>query len=322
VRHLTLLLVLSLAAPAATAVAAEAASPPRATAVVLSVSSDKHAVRIVQAQHVASLTYRGTLPSAVHAGAQVEYSTSGQRAFRFVVTGRVDHVVVAGTVERDGKRLGLRAGDGSLLLFPKRRHPKVGSLAHLTVRFSRVGATGGAPAAPGTGDTPTGTPGVGCARTDCTFDVTGSVTAVDDSGDVTVLPLGGAAALTAAPGDVATATVFTGDWVHVTGTQSATTGTYTLSSLVELPGCDTPDCTITFDATVDDIEADGFSVSDEDGDEYPFGATAAQLSTIHVGDLVHIVALQDPTTADYKVRTVTVLASDPNPDPNPGSDGP
>jgi hypothetical protein len=313
VRHLTSLLILSLAALVVTAVGAQAAPSPRATGVVLSVSGEKHSVRVVQAQHVASLTYRGTLPSAVHAGAQIEFSTSGQRAFRFVVTGRVDHVIVTGTVERDGKRLALRAGDGSLLLFPKRRHPKVGSVAHLTVRFTRGPSAGGGPSTPGTGDTPATAPGAGCERADCTFDVTGSVTAVADSGDVTVLPLGGGAAVTATPGDVATATVFAGDWVHITGTQSAATGVYTLSSLVELPGCDTPDCTITFDATVDDIEADGFSVSDEDGDEYPFIATAAQLSTLQIGDLVHIVAVQDPTTADYRVRAVTVLASDPSP---------
>src|SRR3954451_25160109 len=104
-----LLLVLSLAAFAAAGSASQAASPARATGVVLSVSSEKHTLRVVQAQHVTSPTYRGALPSAVHAGAQIEYSTSGQRAFRFVVTGRVDHVVVTGTVERDGKRLALRA---------------------------------------------------------------------------------------------------------------------------------------------------------------------------------------------------------------------
>jgi hypothetical protein len=313
-----LLLVLSLAAFAATGSASQAASPTRASGVVLSVSSEKHTLRVVQAQHVTSPAYRGALPSAVHAGAQIEYSTNGQRAFRVVVTGRVDHVVVTGTVEREGKRLALRASDGSLLLFPKRRHPKVGSVAHLTVRFSRGPSTGGVPATPGTGDAPATAPAAGCARTDCTFDVTGSVTAVADSGDVTVLPLGGGAALTAAPGEVSTAAVFTGDWVHVTGTQNAATGAYTLSSLVELPGCDASDCTITFDATVDDIEADGFSVSDEDGDEYPFGATAAQLSTIRIGDLVHIVAVQDPTTADYRVRTITVLARDPDQPPPEG----
>jgi hypothetical protein len=320
VRHLTLLLVLSLAATASTAVAAQAASPVRASGVVLSVASDKHALRIVQSQHVAGATYRGTLPSAVSPGAQVSYSTTGRRASRFVVTGHVDHVLVSGTVVRDGKQLALRLSDGSLLVLPSSRHLKVGSFAHVAVRFPR---SGGSPTAPGAGTTPT-TPGVGCAKADCSFDMTGSISAIDDAtGALTVVPIGGGAALTAKPGTgVATTDVFVGDFVHVTGTQSAATGTYTLTSLDLLIGCDTPDCTIEFDATVDDIQPDGFSVADDQGDEYPFLATPAQLSTIQLGDLVHIVAVQDPTTADYRVRTMTVLGSDPNYQMDPTLTGP
>ena len=96
--------------------------------------------------------------------------------------------------------------------------------------------------------------------------------------------------------------------MHVAGTQSAVTGVYTLTVLDELPGCDTPDCTVEFDATVDEIDAASMVVADDDGDEYPIGATAAQLRSVAVGDDVHIVALQDPTTGDYSVKTITVLA--------------
>jgi hypothetical protein len=183
----------------------------------------------------------------------------------------------------------------------------------VAVHFARSDAAGSTPVAPGDGSTPTTTPSSSCARADCTFDVTGAVTAVDDDGDVTLTPIGGGAALTLEPGQVDTGDVFVGDFVHVMGTQSAANGSYTLSSLVQLPGCDTPDCAIAFDATVDDIEPDSFSVADDDGDEYPFSATAAQLASVHVGDSVHVVAIQDPTTGDYRVQTITVLASDPDP---------
>jgi len=147
---------------------------------------------------------------------------------------------------------------------------------------------------------------------DCTFDVTGVVTAVDaSSGAVTVAPLGGGATLTAQPGDVNTDDVFVGDFVDVAGTQVAATGVYTMLTLDELPGCDTADCTIAIDGTVDDIQATSFSVFDDQGDEYPFGATAGQLATLQIDDSVHIVAIQDPTTGDYQVKTVTVVAGPP-----------
>jgi hypothetical protein len=316
VRHPMLLLVLSLAAIAATAGASQASPSARTSGVVLSTSGEKHLLRIVQGPRVVDASYRGALPTGVSAGAQISYVAAGQRASRIAVSGRVDHVVVSGTVVREGKQLALRLTDGSLLLLPRTRHPKVGSTTRATVRFTRSDGAG-TPVAPGDGANPTTTPAGSCAKADCTFDVTGSVTAVDDDGVITLTPIGGGAALTVEPGQVDTGDVFVGDFLEVSGTQSAANGSYTLVSLSELPGCDTPDCSIAFDATVDDIESDSFSVADDDGDEYPFSATAAQLASIHVGDSVHVVATQDPTTGDYHVKTITVLASDPDPDPDP-----
>ena len=153
---------------------------------------------------------------------------------------------------------------------------------------------------------------MGCATAACSFDVTGSVTDIDDtSGAVTVTPLTGGAALTVQPGALSTSDVFIGDFVHIAGTQSPATGTYTLTTLDELPGCDTPDCTVEFDATVDEIDADSLIVADVDGDEYPIAATAAQLRSVGVGDSVHIVAVQDPTTGDYSIKTISVVAPAP-----------
>ena len=162
-----------------------------------------------------------------------------------MVDGRVDHVVVFGVVARVGKQLVLRLTDSSRVVLPRGRHLRVGAIAHIVVRFARVAAGGSS--ADGR-DRPRADTrsflGVGCAKVDCTFDVTGNVTAVDDaSGAVTVTPLGGGAALTAQPGTVNTDDVFVGDFVHIAGTQSASTGVYTLTTLDELPGCDTPDCT-------------------------------------------------------------------------------
>jgi hypothetical protein len=314
VRQLMLLFVLALAATAATATMARAAAPVRASGVVLSISSEKHALRIVDGPRIVDASYRGTLPGGVSAGAQISFSTVAKHAFRFVVDGHVDHVLVAGTVVRDGTRLALRLSDGGLVVLPQGRHLKLGAFAHVAVRFKHAGAGGSSPAGPGAGGTPKKPAAVGCAKPDCTFDVTGVVTAVDDSsGAVTVAPLAGGASLTAQPGEVATDNVFVGDFVDVAGTQSADTGIYTLLTLDELPGCDTADCTITLDATVDDIQATSFSVTDDQGDEYPFSATAAQLATLQIDDSVHIVAVQDPTTGDYQVKTVTVVATAPPP---------
>jgi hypothetical protein len=309
VRHLTFLLVLSLASITSTAITAPASASVRESGVVLSVSSEKHVLHIVEGQRVQDASYRGSIPSGVTAGAKISFSSVGHRAFRIVVVGRVDHVVVFGVVVRSGKELALRLGDSSLLLLPKGRHPKVGAFIHFTVRFTPVDSGGGTP---GTGTTPSSPSNVGCARSDCSFDVTGSVTAIDDdSGAVTVAPLNGGAALTANPGTISTDDVFIGDFVHIAGTQSAATGVYTLTTLDELPGCDTPDCTVEFDATVDEIDATSLVVADDAGDEYPLGATAAQLASVAVDDDVHIVAVQDPTTGNYSVKTISVLAAAP-----------
>ena len=277
---------------------------------MLSVSSGKHVLRIVEGRRVADATYRGALPAGVTPGAKISFSSAGRRALNLVVDGRVDHVVVFGVVARVGKQLVLRLTDSSLLVLPKGRHLKVGATAHLLVRFGPVAGGGSAPTTPG--KTPTGPATVGCAKADCSFDVTGNVTAVDDvSGSVTVTPLGGGAALTAQPGTVNTDDVFVGDFVHIAGTQAAATGVYTLTVLDELPGCDTPDCTLTFDATVDLIAPGSLTVADDGGDEYPITATAAQIGSVHVGDYVHIVAVQDPTTGDYRVQTISVLPTPP-----------
>lgn len=308
-RRPMLLVALVLAVLATSAGAAQASASTRTNGVLLSVSGEKHLLRIVQGPRVVDASYRGALPTGATPGAQLSYVASGQRASRLVVTGRVDRIVVSGTVVHDGKQLALRLSDGSLLLLPSTRHPKVGSSARATVRFTRSGT----PVAPGSGTTPTTTPSVACAKADCSFDVIGAVTAIDDSGVVTLTPIGGGAALTIKPGTVDTGDVFVGDFLHATGTQSRSDGSYTLGSLTQLPGCDTSDCTITFDASVDDIQSDGFSAADDSGDEYPFSATAAQLATIHLGDSVHIVATQDPTTGDYRVKTIAVLASGPPP---------
>ena len=94
--------------------------------------------------------------------------------------------------------------------------------AHHPALRARDGGGGGAPTTPGTTTTPTGPANVGCATSACSFDVTGSVTAVDDdSGAITVMPLSGGTALTALPGTLNTDDVFEGDFVHITGTQSA-----------------------------------------------------------------------------------------------------
>jgi hypothetical protein len=312
VRQLMLLFVLALAATATTAPLARAAAPVRASGVVLSISSERHALRIVDGPRIVDASYRGTLPVGVSAGAQITFSTVARRAFRFVVDGHVDHVLVSGTVVRDGPRLALRLSDGGLVALPKGRHFKLGAFAHVALRFRHAGAGGSSPTGPGSGATPKKPAAIGCAKADCTFDVTGVVTAVDDSsGAVTVAPLGGGAPLTAQPGEVSTDGVFVGDFVEVTGTQAADSGSYTLLTLDELPGCDTADCTLTLDGTVDDIQARSFSVTDDLNDEYPFNATAAQLATLQIDDSVHIVAVEDPTTGDYQVTTVTVVATAP-----------
>ena len=110
VRHLMLLL--ALAVIATTATTALASAPLRESGVVLSISSEKHALRIVDGPKVVDASYRGTLPAGLSAGAQITFSTVAKRAFRFVVGGHVDHVLVSGTVVRAGTQLALRLSDG------------------------------------------------------------------------------------------------------------------------------------------------------------------------------------------------------------------
>jgi hypothetical protein len=309
-----LLLALSVVATVSTGAQAVASQSATASGVVLSVASGKHVLRIVEGRRVEDATYRGALPSGVNAGARISFSRAGRRAVNLVVGGRVDHVVVFGVVARVGKQLMLRLTDSSLLALPKGRHLKVGAAARLLVRFAPgAPGTGGGntPLTPGAPTTPT-TPGGGCAKADCSFDVMGNVTAVDDaSGSVTVTPLRGGSPLTAQPGAVNTNDVFVGDFVHVAGTQAAATGIYTLTVLDELPGCDLPDCMLTFDATVDLISPGTLTVTDDGGDSYPLGATAAQIGLVKIGDYTHIVAVQDPATGDYRVQTISVLPTPP-----------
>lgn len=303
-RHLTLLLTLSLAALSSTATSAPAAVPLRANGVVLSVSADRHALRIVEEQKVVDAAFRGSLPAAVDPGAQIAFSIVGQRASRATVSGHVDHVLVSGTVVRQGKLLALRLSDGSLLTIARNRHLRVGSFAHIGVSFTPARGSSPSKGAPGTSTTPEAS----CAKANCTFDVTGTVTAVDDtSGAITVTPTSGGAPLTADPGTLDTGSVFVGDFVHLSGTQDAATGSYTITTLDELPGCDTPDCTVTLDGTVDDLQPTSVTVADDLGDEYPMAATAAQLSAISLGDTVHVVATQDPTTGSYKLGTIAEI---------------
>src|SRR3978361_119544 len=126
VRHLTLLLVLSLAATASLASVARAAAPLRTSGVVLSTSLDRHALRVAEGSRVVGLSFRGSLPVV---GSAVRFAGGGRAALHLVVLGHVDHVLVSGTVVRDGDGLALRLGDGSLLALPKARHPRLGSAA-------------------------------------------------------------------------------------------------------------------------------------------------------------------------------------------------
>jgi hypothetical protein len=306
VRHLMLLIALTLAAAGSTTTAALAATPAHASGIVLSVSSDK--LRIVEGPKIEDASYRGALPAGVIAGAKITFTMGHHRASHFTVTGHVAHVLVSGTVVRDGKGLALRLTDSSLLILPRSRHLKVGSFAHVVVPFAPLSPGGSTPSNPGTTPTTPTAPAGKCAKSDCSFDITGTVSVVDDSsGAVTVVPIAGGAGLTALPGQISTDDVFVGDFVHVSGVQNAGTGVYTITELDELPGCDTPDCTVEFDATVDEIDAASITVADDEGDEYPINATASQLAPLEVDDDVHIVAVQDPTTGDYSIKTITVL---------------
>jgi hypothetical protein len=306
-RRLVLIALALVAACSSTAVA----SLPRQSAVVLSVLSDRHVLRLVEGPRVVDVAYRGQLASGVGPGSRITFAVSGTRAVHLVQSGRADHVRVFGFVVREGKRLALRLADASLLDVPKLNRLKIGALAHVLVRFTPTGATVVTPAPPSTGGAPGSTPKPGapggshCAQASCSFDVTGVVSAVGNTGALTINPLAGSSPVTADPGQVSTSGVSVGDFVHVVGTQSAATGAYTITSLVELPGCDNVDCSLSLDAYVDEVDAASLIVEDDGGDQYQISATAQQLNGIQVGDAVHIDGTQDPTTGDYTATQIT-----------------
>jgi hypothetical protein len=300
--------------------AASAAVPVRQSAVVLNVVSEKHTLRLVEGPRVVDLHYHAPITAGVSAGARITFEPAGTRATHILLTGRADHVSVPGFVVRAGKLLALRLADGSTLTLPKTSRLAVGTLAHVVVRFLASGTTTtpspsptpGTTTTPGTTKPPTTTtpttpttPTTHCAKSDCTFDTVGSVSAIDGTGALTIIPVSGGATFVTSPGEVATDDVYVGDFVHITGTQSSTTGAYALTSLVELVGCDNVSCALTLDATVDEIDATSVIVDDSTGDEYQIDATAQQLAVLTVGESVHIVGTQDPTTGDYTATKIT-----------------
>ena len=311
-RHRLLVCALVLLATPAMALASV---PVRHSAVVLSVLSDRHVLRLVEGPRVVDVSYRRPLPSGVSAGARITFAISGSHVVHLVSSGRVDHVSVIGFVVREGKTLQLRLADGSLLDAPRSSRLKVGALAHVVVRFSATGPTVVVPAPPSSGAAPAaphkpGAPGAShCARTDCSFDVTGIVAAVANTGALTINPLAGGDPVIVDPGQIAVAGVSVGDFVHVVGTQSAATGADTITSLVELPGCDNLDCSVNLDVYVDEVDPGSLIVEDDAGDQYQVSAPAQQLTGVQVGDGVHIVGTQDPTTGNYTATQITVTST-------------
>jgi hypothetical protein len=315
VRRLMLLPALALAAFGAMGTAASAAVPVRQSAVVLNVLVEKHTLRLVEGPRVVDLHYHAPITAGVSAGARITFEPAGTRATHILLTGRADRVSVPGFVVRAGKLLALRLADGSTLALPKTSRLAVGTLAHVVVRFLAGGAT--TTPVPGTTTTPgtpkpnppptttaPTTPTAHCAKADCTFDTIASVSAIDATGNLTLIPVSGGATIVTSPGNVPTDDVYVGDFVHVTGTQSSTSGAYTLSSLDELVGCDNVSCVLTLDATVDEIDATSVIVEDSTGDEYQIDATAQQLAALTVGESVHVVGTQDPTTGNYTATTI------------------
>jgi hypothetical protein len=310
-----LLPALALAAFGVSGAAASAAVPVRQTGVVLSVLSEKHALRLVEGPRVVDVPYHGSAPTGVAPGARITFTLPGKHATHITVAGHTDHVSVPGFVVRSGKLLELRLADGSTLALAKTSKLKVGQLAHVLVRFSANGttvtpvqpttpATGTKPTSPGTPTTPSTSH---CANTACTFDLIGSVQSIDMAGDLMIIPVSGAASFAVAPGQVSTDDVYVGDFVHIVGTQSATTGTYTLTSLDEVVGCDNVSCTLTLDATVDEVDVGSIVVDDQNGDEYQISVTASQIAgppMIQAGDAVHIVGTEDPTTGNYTATSI------------------
>jgi hypothetical protein len=305
------------------ALAAEAAVvPAKVSAIVLSVRSSKHTLRLVESARVVDVPYRGALPSGLAPGARVRFTLSSLHATALVVAGVTDHVSVPGFVAQRGKGYVLRLADDSTLPLAHIGRLRVGELARVVVRFAKGGKVVGTPVhatttapttPPPTSTKPTATqptttaPTTGkCLKADCTVDLIASVLSIDNAGDLTLLPVSGGEQIQLGPGTVDTSTVYAGDFLHVTGTQNATTGEGTLDSLEELVGCDNATCTLTLDATVDEVDDSDIVVEDSYGDEYQIAATAAQLANLDTDAHVHIVGTQDPETGNYTATTITL----------------
>jgi hypothetical protein len=293
--------------------------PAHVNSVVLAVLGPKHELRVVEGTRVLDVPYRGSLPAGATAGSRIRFVLSHLKASAVTVTGTADHVSVQGFVVQKGKGLYLRLADDSLLsLSRSSSRLKVGALARVVLRFTK-GASVATPVTPGSSKPTTSSPGTTtpgtttpangkCARSDCMLDTVVSVLSIDTSGALTVLPVTGGAQLVLQPGQVDTATVYAGDFLHVTGTQSSSSGAYTLASLDELVGCDNATCTLTLDATVDEVDTSALIVEDQNGDEYQIGASAALLATngLTSDADVHIVGTQDPNTGNYTATAITI----------------
>ncbi len=318
-RRLVLLPALALTIIATTGTAASAAVPVRQTGIVLSVLAERHLLRLVEGPRVVDIPYHGDLPTGTGPGARLTFTMSGKRATHIVVAGHTDHVSVPGFVVRGGKSLALRLADGSTLALAHPGNLKVGELAHVVVRF-RANGTTVAPTQPTTtspSTPPTSTaPASKCAKSDCSLNTIASVTAIDSSGDLTILPVAGGPTLVVEPGKVSTDDVYVGDFVQAVGTQDPTTGVYTLASLDELVGCDNATCTLTLHAIIDEIDPSTLIVEDQTGDEFQIDATAAQLAPLQVNDIVDIAGTQDPLTGAY---TATTIKDDGQSSPGPGN---
>jgi hypothetical protein len=311
VRRLVLLPALVLAIVAATGAAADAAVPVRQTGIVLNVLAERHVLRLVEGPRVVDIPFHGDLPTGVIPGARITFTMPAKRATHIAVAGHADHVSVPGFVVHAGRTLALRLADGSTLVLTHVGNLKLGQLAHVVVRFRASGSTAAplqpttTPSTKTTSTTPgSTTPGSRCAKSDCSLDTIGSVTAIDGSGDLTILPVAGGAALVLGPGQLSTDNVYVGDFVHVVGTQDETTGAYTLTSLDELVGCDNATCTVSLHALVDEIDPSTVIVEDQSGDEFQIDATDAQLAPLQVNDIVDIVGTQDPLTGAYTATTI------------------
>jgi hypothetical protein len=317
---------LALALVAGAPAAETAVVPAKVNAIVLAVQPAKHRLRLVESARVVDVPYRGPLPAGLAAGSRVRFTLARSVATSLAVTGQTDHVSVPGFVVERGKTFVLRLADDSELPLARTTRLHVGALARIVVRFARgkvVGApaqtipiTGGGATPPTatkpvttqpTTTTTTPAPANGkCLKADCSIDLVASVLSIDNAGDLTLLPVSGGAQIQLGPGTVDTSTVYSGDFVHVTGTQNPATGAGTLSSLEELVGCDNASCTLTLDAVVDEVDTGYVVVEDSYGDEYQVAATPAQLANLDTDNHVHIVGTQDPETGNYTATTITL----------------